>query len=148
MQTIDSFSTNMADESVKSCLICGKPCDSRAKDFVGKPTKKGLLTILTAAEKRQDGFAKHILPCKNSILSGNMNFKYHTSCRSSYISNINISLMMEKEESSTDDAQPSTSGVPYTRNNQQNFDIRKSCLFCKRTGKKKKEGITAIKTGK
>lgn len=75
----------MADVRVVRCLICGEPCDSREKDFVVKPTKKGLLTILKVAEKRQDDFSKNILPCKDSILSGNTNFKFHMSCRSSYV---------------------------------------------------------------
>lgn len=138
----------MADVRVVRCLICGEPCDSREKDFVVKPTKKGLLTILKVAEKRQDDFSKNILPCKDSILSGNTNFKFHMSCRSSYVSNRNVNFKMEKEKSSCDGTQPSTSsGVSYTRKSQQSFEIRKMCLFCKRTGKKKKEELTAIQTG-
>lgn len=122
------------------CLICGDPCDSSEKVIVNKPTRKGLLTIIESAEKRQDQLSANILAHKNSVLCGNTNLKFHVACRSSYISRSNI---IEKET-----PQPSTSSVSKqirTRNNQS-FDIRQICLFCKKIGKKKREKLTSVQT--
>lgn len=71
------------------CLICGDPCDSSEKVIVNKPTRKGLLTIIESAEKRQDQLSANILAYKNSVLCGNTNLKFHVACRSSYISRSN-----------------------------------------------------------
>lgn len=128
------------------CLICGNICDSTKDTIVNKPTKKGLLNILKAAETRQDEFSKNILVHKNSILSGINHFKFHTSCRRSYITEKNIScakLMLP------DSSLPSTSSnkQPRTRGTDS-FSIRTMCLFCHRAGKKKREKLTSIQTGR
>jgi hypothetical protein len=66
----------MADLGAISCLVCGESCVSQGKDFVNKPTKKGLLKILAAAAKRKDASSRRILPAKASILQTS-NFTWH-----------------------------------------------------------------------
>lgn len=127
------------------CLICGRACDPSKESIVNKPTKKGLLGIIKAAESRQDEFSENILSYKNEILSGMKSFRFHTSCRSSYISRGNIAAKLMPSDLS---ALPSTSSNDHLQTRSTNsFEIRTMCLFCERTGKKKQEKLTSVQTG-
>lgn len=117
-------------EEASLCLICGNVCDFSVQSVVNKPTKKGLLNIVNVAESRQDNCAKNILLHKNAILSGVTNFKFHTSCRSSYISKENIETVASIRPEQT--AIPSSSNEQHRTRSTDFFEIRKMCLFCKK----------------
>lgn len=128
------------------CLICGEPCDSREKDFVVKPTKKGLLTILKVAEKRQDDFSKNILPCKDSILAGNTNFKLHMSVLTLVIGM--LILKWRKKNRPVMVHNQVRVAVCHILEKASNLLKYANCVyFVKEQEKKKKEELTASQTG-
>lgn len=72
------------------CILCGESIDHQDKSVVQNPTKQGLETIFSAAEKRQDTFGKKILERKEAIFHGRLKVKYHQNCRKTYTSLQNI----------------------------------------------------------
>lgn len=132
------------------CILCGKSIDGlKDESVVHKPTKQGLQTICSAAEKRRDSFGIQILERKHAILDGTLKVKFHKTCRKTYTSNMNIA---SATTSKTDDLNQEIVCSQTTRSNTGSFDIRSMCLICNKTGprkiKQKKEKLTSVQTGK
>ncbi|CAG9760430.1 unnamed protein product [Ceutorhynchus assimilis] len=132
------------------CILCGKSIDGlQDESVVHKPTKQGLQTICSAAEKRQDTFGIRILEKKYAILDGTLKVKFHKTCRKTYTSNMKFASATTSE---TDDLlNQATACSKTTRSHTGSFDIRSMCLICNKTGprkiKQKKEKLTSVQTG-
>lgn len=125
-----------------NCIICGESlefCDKQ--EVVQKPRKEGLVTLVSAAEKRKDA---RILANRDMILAGNVQVRFHKLCRKTYTSVQNISFI-----SGPDIAENAgiVSSLP-TRKRSKTFDIRSMCLICNKMGKKNRKSLICVQTGK
>ncbi|CAG9762544.1 unnamed protein product [Ceutorhynchus assimilis] len=138
------------EDILMECILCGKSIDGlQDESVVHKPTKQGLQTICSAAEKRQDTSGIRILEKKYAILDGTLKVKFHKTCRKTYTSNMNIASATTSE---TDDLlNQATACSKTTRSHTGSFDIRSMCLICNKTGprkiRQKKEKLTSVQTG-
>lgn len=81
------------------CIICEKPLICDDKCVVNNPlTTKGLLSIISAAEKRQDKCDKNILLKRDAILEGKLKVKFHKEYRKGYTSCQNLRLFQSSDD--------------------------------------------------
>lgn len=121
------------------CFICGKSITTPDNNIVRNPRTQGLLTLITAAEKRLDKCGKRILQHKEEILSGKIKIVFHASCRKSYTSIQNTKIV----SCNKDNIKPSFSAKSR---NVNVFDIRNMCLICNKSGRKKQRKMISIQT--
>lgn len=127
------------------CIFCEVSVSEGDNSVVQNPTKAGLQSIFKAAEKRNDTCGKKILALKKEILDGRMKVKFHVACRKTYTSSPNIEWHLRSESGPS----LSNQSLPVkTRSyDGSNFNIRQMCLFCGKTGQRKKEKLTCVQTG-
>lgn len=105
-----------SDEEVTKCFICEQDFEESATDI---EQKRGLITFISASERRQDG--------KDNFLRGCESVRVHQKCRKLYTNEKMIRAAAKARSATLIEREPSGSD---SQSGNIEFDFTTRCFFC------------------